>query len=228
LVLLERAPAPELTVLHRDAHLIAVDKPPHLPTTPHPEHVGSLLDLVRRMPGCEHAVPVHRLDAGTSGVCLFATRGEAVAELAAALSLGQKTYIALAQGVVHKRGVIRRSLLEGRTPRTAETRYTRTRIVGTHSLIDAQPKQGRKHQIRRHLQAVGHPLLGDAKYGKSAGVRHFFERHALDRPFLHCSRIILRLETGELTLEAPLAPDLQRVLAELGESARPSPALQAD
>jgi 23S rRNA (uracil1939-C5)-methyltransferase len=209
---LVRAPVADLEVLFRDEGLVAVNKPPHLPTTPHAEYPLCLLQLVQMLEGCHNAAPVHRLDVGTSGVCLFATTPERAAILASELREGRKTYTALAQGVVHKRGTIRHGLLEGRVPRSAETYYTRVGMVGTHSLIEAHPRQGRKHQIRRHLAKVHHPLVGDAKYATAASARHFFERHGLDRPFLHCSRIELTHGGRPLSLSAPLAPDLAAVL----------------
>lgn len=208
LAILTPAPKPELEVVYRDATLLAVNKPPHIPTTPHAEYPVSLLELVQELRGCEKAAPIHRLDVGTSGVCLFATSPEHVLASASALTDGQKTYTALAQGVVHKRGTMRHALLEARTPRSAETRYERTAMLGTHSLVEAFPKQGRKHQIRRHFAKVKHALVGDTKYGSPQSARHFFERHGLDRPFLHCARIRISHNGVELDLHAELAPDL--------------------
>lgn len=219
LAVLRRMPPPPLDVLYRDDQLVVVNKPPHLPTTPHPEHTDSLLARVQALPSCERAAPVHRLDAGTSGVCLFATEPKYAERLGQALSEGQKTYVALAEGITHKRGNIRKALLEGRVPRQAETRYTRVDVVGTHSLIHAQPVQGRKHQIRRHLASVGHALLGDVKYARSGSARFFFERHGLDRPFLHCAQIDLVHGSKPLSLKAALASDLQRVLDSLTAAA---------
>lgn len=218
LVMLEPTPQPELTIVYRDAELVAVVKPAHLPTTPHDEYADNLVARVQMLPGCERAAPVHRLDVGTSGVCLFAVEPRFAHQLSQELGAGQKTYVALAQGITHKRGKIRKSLLEGRVARDAETRYTRTGVVGTHSLVHAFPVQGRKHQIRRHLAAVGHPLLGDAKYSKPASARFYFERHGLDRPFLHCAQIELVRAGTPLQLQAPLAPDLERVLDSLRQS----------
>lgn len=211
------APAAPLLpeVLYRDDELVAVNKPPHLPTTPHDEYPTSLLQLVRTLDGCQAAVPVHRLDVGTSGVCLFAVKAEHAAALAKALSDGQKTYTALARGVVHKKGTIRHGLLEGRTPRSAVTHYRRIGVLGTHSLLDVHPQHGRKHQIRRHFAKIGHPLIGDTKYGSSSGGRFFFDRHGLDRPYLHCARIELTHAGKALDLRAPLAADLALVAEQL-------------
>jgi 23S rRNA-/tRNA-specific pseudouridylate synthase len=215
LVVLERAPRPKLDVLYRDDQLIAVDKPAHIATIPHGEYAHSLLAFVQALPGCEQAAPVHRLDIGTSGVCLFAVHPKFAQQLGQALTAGQKTYVALAQGITHKRGKIRKALLEGRVPRDAETRYERVDVVGTHSLLHVYPIHGRKHQIRRHLASVGHSLLGDSKYSKGTSARFFFDRHGLDRPFLHCARIELALVSTPVNIQAPLATDLQRVVDSL-------------
>jgi 23S rRNA (uracil1939-C5)-methyltransferase len=212
LTILTPAATPPLDVLFRDDTLIAVNKPPHIPTIPHAEYPSSLLRLVQQMEGCEQAAPVHRLDVGTSGVCLFAITPAHAFGLATELAQGHKTYTAAAQGVVHKRGTIRHSLLDGRIPRNALTRYERSGMIGTHSLLQAHPQQGRKHQIRRHFAKVHHALLGDTKYGSAASARHFFERYGLDRPFLHCSQIELTHKGEPLTLLAPLAPDLVVVM----------------
>ncbi|MFO0712515.1 MAG: pseudouridine synthase [Sandaracinus sp.] len=191
---------------------IAVDKAPHEPTTPHPEHVVSLLDRVRRLPGYAEATPVHRLDLGTSGVCLFGATPRAVAPVARALAGGDKTYVALVRGIPREKGTIRRALREEGRELAATTRYRRREVIAGHGLIEARPEEGRMHQIRRHLASIGHPVVGDARYGHAPTNRHFEESAALDRPFLHCARIALSIEGREHVLEAPLAPDLRLVL----------------
>ena len=218
LAVLKASPAPPPRVLYEDERLIAVDKPAQLPTTPQGEHELSLLDCVRKLPNAADAVPVHRLDLGTSGVCLFARRPEYVAVLADALGRGQKEYLGLARGITHKRGRIERALNDGTGVRDAVTRYERVQVVGTHSLVRAMPETGRRHQIRRHLAHVGHPLLGDARYGNSATNRHFEERHGLDRPFLHLERITLAGD-HPLTLHSELAAELAVVLESIEETA---------
>jgi 23S rRNA (uracil1939-C5)-methyltransferase len=215
LALLEPGPVPPPRVIHADERLLAVDKPPHEPTIPQGEYATSLLDRVRRLPGAEDAVAVHRLDLETSGVCLFARRPADVPELARALRSGEKVYSGLVRGVVHKKGSISRSLTERGRQVEARTRYVRARVVGGHSLLWVRPDTGRRHQIRRHLGAIGHPLLGDERYGDRASNQYFWLRHGLDRAFLHCERIRLVLDGQTLELLAPLAPDLVSVLEAL-------------
>jgi len=71
--------------------------------------------------------------------------------------------------------------------------------------------------VRRHLAGIGHPVLGDERYGDRASNVHFEHAHALDRTFLHLERITLTLAGAELTLEDGLPPDLRAVLASLAK-----------
>jgi 23S rRNA (uracil1939-C5)-methyltransferase len=215
LALLVRSEPPLPEVVYEDERLIAVLKSPHEPTTPQGEHVDSLLSRVRRLEGAEEAVPVHRLDIGTSGVCLMARKPAHVSVLSKALAQGQKEYVALCKGVVRDKGSIRRPLVEQGRPHEARTRYARREIVGGHSRVTVRPDEGRKHQIRRHLASLGHPVVGDDRYGDPRTNEYFLMRHFLDRPFLHCARIELELDGRKLELHADLAPDLDSVLESL-------------
>lgn len=197
---------------------IAVDKAAHEPTTPHPEHAACLLDRVQRIPGFSRAAPVHRLDVGTSGVCLFGASPEAIGPLARALAEGDKTYLALVRGIPREKGTIRRALREQGRDLEASTRYRRRAVVSGHGLLEARPNEGRTHQIRRHLASIGHPVVGDARYGHAPTNRHFEETACLDRTFLHCARIVLSLEGRAVRLESPLAPELALTLERRGAS----------
>jgi 23S rRNA (uracil1939-C5)-methyltransferase len=220
-VTLAPAPPPACRVLYEDDDLIAVDKPPHVPTTPQGDGRPSLLDRVRRERGLPELAAIHRLDAGTSGVCLLAKHKAAVAPFAAALKAGEKRYLALARGIARPKGTITRPLREAGAERDARTRYQRLAVVGGHSLLRVRPDQGRTHQIRRHLASLGHPILGDARYGDAASNRHFDMRHGLDRPFLHLSEVALTHPKTAVTLalHAPLPGDLAGVRDRL-ENAR--------
>jgi 23S rRNA (uracil1939-C5)-methyltransferase len=223
LALFTPGPAPAPRVLHEDESLIAVEKSPHEPVTPQGEHRHSLLERVQRGCRAPEAVPVHRLDLGTSGVCLFARRPSDVAALAQALAAGQKRYVALARGVTHKKGTIRRRLREDGRERDATTRYVRRSVTGGHSLLDIEPEEGRTHQIRRHLAGIGRAVVGDARYGDTRTNAHFEHRYGLDRTFLHLAEIALDLDGRRLELHAELTPDLAAVLEALDRGgARPT------
>jgi 23S rRNA (uracil1939-C5)-methyltransferase len=219
IALLAPGAPPDVPVLYEDESLLAVDKPPHLPTVPHPERTGSLLERVRALPGAGAAVPVHRLDAETSGVCLFARSAAAAADGQRALAdpAAVKRYLALVRGVGRARGRIARPIVEEGRARPAATRYRRLSVVSGHALLAVEPATGRTHQIRRHLAGVGQPVLGDERYGHAPSNRHLAERDGLDRPFLHCAAI--ELPSRGVRIEAPLAPDLAAVLERLGGAA---------
>lgn len=239
---LEPADPPRLSVLFEDDDVLAVDKPPFLPTVPQPERRGSLLALVRGLPGFDAAVPLHRLDVDTSGVCLFA-RSVAVAgaaQRALADPAAAKRYLALVRGVARARGRIARPIVGESREHRAATRYRRLAVVSGHALLSVAPdaggagagrlghETGRTHQIRRHLAGIGQPVLGDERYGHAASNRHLFERSGLDRAFLHCAEIELPhpRSGAALRITAPLAPDLRAAFARLGgdpESLGPGP-----
>lgn len=217
------ASPPPPRVLFESAEIVAVDKPAPEPTIPHPEHPGSLLARVRALPDCEHAVPIHRLDAGTSGVVLFAKRAAHVTAWSKALGeeSAEKAYVALVRGIVRAKGSITRDVREGKRRLAARSRYQRLEVVAGHSLVRVRPDQGRTHQIRQHLAAIDHAVLGDARYGHAPSNRHVGERYGLDRTFLHCARIELDAPGGErLVIESALAPDLAAVLERMRAPAR--------
>jgi tRNA/tmRNA/rRNA uracil-C5-methylase (TrmA/RlmC/RlmD family)/23S rRNA-/tRNA-specific pseudouridylate synthase len=218
LAVLEPAAPPAPRVLFEDAVSVALDKRPFEPTTPQGESSSSLLERAREALGLPELTPVHRLDAGTSGVCWFARAPGLVAELAAELASGDKTYVALARGITRAKGKIARPLLEAGKRREALTRYRRRAVVGGHSVLELFPEHGRKHQLRRHLASIGHPILGDVRYGHPASNQHASHRHGLDRPFLHCASLRVARAGRPLEIQAPLAGDLDAVLASLASS----------
>jgi 23S rRNA (uracil1939-C5)-methyltransferase len=209
------AEVPEVLLEHDD--FVAVLKAPHEPTTPQGEHAGSLLLRVQCLPGFAGAVPVHRLDVGTSGVVLFARTPERVHAISLALADGEKTYVALAQGILRAQGRIQRPIVEQGRSLEASTRYKRSEVIAGHSLVRVLLETGRKHQIRRHLAAIGHPLVGDARYGDRRTNQHFGMRHGLDRPFLHCVSLVIAYQGQRIAIDAPLAPDLMQVLESMRE-----------
>jgi 23S rRNA (uracil1939-C5)-methyltransferase len=214
--MLSRAPVPPARAVYEDDEVFVAEKCPHEPTTPQGEYRGSLLARVRSVPGNEGAVPVHRLDVGTSGLVIFARRAELVGGWQAALAgpEARKVYVAAVRGVTSAKGTVARSLRDaGGTVRPARTRYRRLFVEAGHSVVRLLPEQGRTHQIRRHLAAIGHPVLGDARHGHAPSNRYFEEKYGLDRAFLHCARIdLVHPRTGKpLILEAPLPGDLTAV-----------------
>ncbi|HET9664120.1 MAG TPA: pseudouridine synthase, partial [Burkholderiales bacterium] len=174
---------------------------------------------------------VHRLDRDTSGVLLLAKKRSALTDLHAQLRAGRvrKFYLTLVHGAWQGRGqdielplnkyVLasgerRVSVREGGLP--SRTRIRMRKRLGDYSLLEAELKTGRTHQIRVHLAHLGYPIAGDDKYGDFP-LNKALARKGLKRMFLHaCKTVIVHPATGDsVAFEAPLPPDLEDVLAEL-------------
>jgi tRNA pseudouridine65 synthase len=234
-----------LPVLYRDEHLIAVHKPSGLLV--HRSMIDRhetrfALQMVRDQIG-QRVHAVHRLDKGTSGVLLFALDEDTARQLGQAFETRavEKTYRAIVRGWPPESGVIDHPLArqsddyefrpeETRTqPQEALTRYRRLATVeldepvdryptSRYALVELQPDTGRRHQIRRHLKHLSHPIIGDAAYGKGNHNRFFQRRFGCHRLLLACTELRLAHPTsGEtLAIQAPLAEDFAAVVEQLG------------
>ena len=216
IAILRRTAISRPRVAYEDEEILVVEKGPHEPTVPQVEYAVSLLDRVKRIPGAESAVPIHRLDVGTSGLVTFARAPKYVPSWTAALAstTTRKIFVVGVRGVTPTKGAITRELREDGAAVPARTRYRRLAVISGHSLLRVIPEHGRTHQIRRHLAAVGHPVLGDDRYGHAPTNRFFEEKHSLDRTFLHCVRLEIDHPTkaARLVVEGPLSGDLRGVL----------------
>ncbi len=223
LVVARRGPLPAPPVLFQNAELIAVLKSGYEPIDREPGFTTSLTERVRSLDGGKHAVhlPAQRLDLDCSGVCLFARDPASLPALEAAFRGSKQTFVALARGVSHKRGRIRRPVREGQRVVTASTRYLREGLRGGHSQLTIWPESASASQLRQLLVGMGHPVLGDARFGDPASNSFFEHRHGLDRSFLHCSAISLPFASGHVTVEAALPGELRAVLESLAEQAAP-------
>jgi 23S rRNA (uracil1939-C5)-methyltransferase len=203
-------------VMWEDDEILIVEKGAHEPTTQQGEYVSSLVARARKLPGASEAVPVHRIDVGTSGLVLLVKRPELASKWQSVLASesSRKIYVAGARGVTPSKGAIARELREDGKNVPARTRYRRLAVASGHSVLRVVPEHGRTHQIRRHLAAIGHPILGDDRYGHAPTNRFFEEKNALDRTFIHCVRLeFTHPTTGQrLIIEAPLPGDLRAVL----------------
>jgi 23S rRNA pseudouridine1911/1915/1917 synthase len=229
-------------LLFENADVLALDKPPGVSMATSTREGKSAEDVVRRLfAACGVASPdplpflVHRLDAGTSGVVLVAKTREAHRALSLAFQerRAKKTYRALVWGhPVPAKGTIDLALArdpkDGRKMRAqangkpSVTRYVTFRRFPSLSDLELRPETGRTHQIRVHLSAKGHPIVGDDFYGGASrwrGVRDRRLREALAgiaRPLLHAARVEIP-EMG-IDVTAPLPGDYERILASLAEA----------
>jgi 23S rRNA (uracil1939-C5)-methyltransferase len=212
---LRRSPPTVPKVLYEDDDVVVIDKGPHEPIEPQPEYAGSLLGRCSRLTGTGKYHPVHQLEPGTSGLCLVARNAEAAQLWSASLNgNGRLIYLAAAKGITPAKGAVTRDLREGGRSYPARTRYRRLAMASGHSILRVIPDGGRPHQIRRHLAAVGHPILGDERYGHVPTNRYFEEKYGLDRSFLHLVRIeVTHPRSGvRLLIESTLPGDLRAAI----------------
>ena len=227
--------APEdipLTILYQDGDIIVLDKPAGLTVHPAPGHPsGTLVNALlaacpdlRGIAGTLRPGIVHRLDKDTSGLMVVAKNDRAQRALQRQLKDRdvRKTYVALVQGVPKPReGQIEAPI--GRHPknrkkmavvaggREATTKYrVREELAGRrYSLLEVEPVTGRTHQIRVHMAALGHPIAGDATYGKRSDL--------IARQALHASKLAFAMPLGgrAVEFESPLPADMREALAGL-------------
>lgn len=222
------AEAMPLDVVFEDADILVVNKPPGMTVHPAPGHasatlVNAVLAHARDLSGIGGVLRpgiVHRLDRDTSGLIVVAKDDAAHNALARALAERriEKTYLALVEGTPRPaEGVIdapvardprqRKRMAVVAAGREALTEYRVVERVRGASLVEARPRTGRTHQIRVHLAAVGHAVVGDRLYGRPSPL--------VARQFLHAWRLAFAHPcTGErLELEAELPADLRAALA---------------
>ena len=222
-----------LTVLYRDEHLLAVHKPAGLLVhrSPIDKHETEFaLQYARELNGGQHVYPVHRLDRPTSGVLVFARDSDTARTLGMALMAGEvtKTYLAMVRGWPPEHGEIdhplreepedRRLKGEEQPVRDALTYY---RTLATteipveiekypssrYAVVELNPKTGRKHQLRRHMKHINHPIIGDANHGRGRHNRYFAERFGQGRLMLAATRMAFQHPVSGKPLTISAAPE---------------------
>jgi 23S rRNA pseudouridine1911/1915/1917 synthase len=238
----EPEPLP-LRIVYEDGDVVVLDKPAGMVVHPAAGHhngtlVNALLHHVKDLSGIGGELRpgiVHRLDRGTSGLMVVAKNDAAHKELARQFSDREveKEYVALVWGVVQAGRRIDAAI--GRDPkdrqkmstrarraRSAVTRVTWARQFKGVSLIKVAIATGRTHQIRVHLSAIGHPVVGDATYGgvhrRVPGDLRAVLR--LERPFLHAARLSFTHpgDGRRVDFDSPLPPDLESIVDEIIEA----------
>jgi len=227
--------APEaipLKILYEDDDLLVVDKPAGLTVHPapgHPSHtlVNAVLSHLSTLPDTGDRLRpgiVHRLDKDTSGIMLVAKTVSAYANLTGQFKARSidKTYLVLVKGHLSpEEGIIEASV--GRDPRhrqrmavvdeskgrEARTEYSVVKYIDNYTLLEVRPETGRTHQIRVHLAAIGHPVVGDKIYGVKSPY--------VSRQFVHASRLGFKLPSTDKYVEftSDLSPDLEKALEKI-------------
>jgi 23S rRNA pseudouridine1911/1915/1917 synthase len=216
----------ELRVVHIDEALAVVEKPAGLVVHSAPSHRGStLVDELGEILGGgadpERPGIVHRLDRGTSGLLVVARDNETHRALQAQVRRREvsRIYLALAQGRLASRtGTIdapigrasrqrHRMAVSGAAQRQARTHFTVLEALPRETYLEVRLETGRTHQIRAHMAAIGHPLVGDPTYGGE-------ERYGLTRQFLHAHRLafVHPVSGEEMAFESELPADLAAAL----------------
>ena len=234
-------PAVTFRVLYEDDDVLAVDKPAGLAAHPGTGIVGAtLVEMARGYLGVAEDLPVtefkpspaHRLDRETSGVVVVAKNRKAMVRLGESFTSGEgvaKSYLALAKGKLPRESgrvdlplseheqTAKSKAARGVNFQEAATRWKVVSSMKDASLLAVAIETGRTHQIRRHLEAIGHPVAGDRRYGDFAWNRGARQRWGLRRMFLHAWKLELPHPTtgAPLRLEAPLPEELLAVLSRM-------------
>ena len=222
-----------LEILYQDEYLVAINKPSGLLVHKSPidkNETRFALQEVRNQVG-QYVYPVHRLDKPTSGVLLFALNKEVAQDMSELFREHrvEKKYLAIVRGYTDTRGLIDHPLkqmldtkaqkLQGITKeeQEAQTEYERLATVelpyavsrypvARYSLVRLMPKTGRKHQLRRHMKHIHHPMVGDTKHGRGEHNKLFRETFDCHRLLLHAYKItFIHTRTHkEIQITAPL------------------------
>jgi len=235
-----------LNILYEDDDILVIDKPPFLPVHPDKKrsHSETLVNLLlgnkielSDLGGEDRPGIVHRLDMDTSGAIIVAKTNKAYAHLRQQFENREvkKTYIALAIGKLSPdKGKIeapigrdnkdrkRMAVTSNKSSKQATTEYEvlenpeHKDFKKGFSLLKVNIPTGRTHQIRVHLQAIQHPIIGDQTYGNSK-ANHIAEAYDLSRQFLHAVNIKFKnLDNELISVTSKLSPDLKGFLETLG------------
>ena len=238
-----------LPILYQDEHIVIIDKPSGLlvhRSLIDKRETRFALQMTRDQIG-QYVYPVHRLDKPTSGVLVMALSSEFAAQLTEQFTQKQvsKKYVALVRGYTDDNGTIDYPLQEQldkiadkntKPDKPAQDAVTHYETLwkgevpipvgryssARYSLVSLTPETGRKHQIRRHMKHIFHPIIGDTTHGDGKHNNMFREQFALSRLLLVAKEIRFNHpESGEsITISAPLGEEFERILTGLNCSIR--------
>jgi tRNA pseudouridine65 synthase len=229
-----------LEILYQDAYIVAINKPSGLLVHKSPidkHETRFALQELRDQIG-QYVYPVHRLDKPTSGVLLFGLSKEIAKELSEAFRNNEikKEYVAVVRGYTEENGVVEHPLKQmldtkvekergiTKEDQEAKTGYERVETielpyavsrysVSRYSLVKLYPQTGRKHQLRRHMKHIHHPMIGDTKHGRGEHNKLFREKFECHRLLLHSTQITLThpINKKKLVIKAPLDEMFQKL-----------------
>ena len=233
----------QLPVLYRDDDIVVIDKPANLLV--HRSEIDRhetrfAIQILRDQIG-QRVWPAHRLDRGTSGVLLFGLSPEIASTLGKKFEAGsiEKRYLAIVRGHPPESGSIDHPLSRQRdayefqgesSSEEAQAALTHFRRLATielpfavdrypssrYALVELEPVTGRRHQIRRHLKHIAHPIIGDTTYGKGRHNRFIAEQYNCQRLLLACTSLgfIHPTNNQRLQIKTPVSGDFAALLAQ--------------
>lgn len=236
--------APELEILYQDEHLVAINKPSGLLV--HRSEIDKretlfALQLTRDQIG-QRVYPIHRLDRPTSGVLLFALNSEVAKLMSEQLINKQvdKRYLAVVRGYCEQELKIDHALKEildkfadkdAQQDKPAQDAISYLTPIATsempfpsgrypqsrYSLVELTPETGRKHQLRRHMAHIRHPIIGDTNHGDGKQNAAAKTHLQLDRLALHAYSLSFKhpIEDKQIRITAPLDEDMTLLLSQL-------------
>ncbi|TRX72478.1 pseudouridine synthase [Carboxylicivirga sp. M1479] len=223
-----------LEIIYQDQYMVAINKPHGLLVHRSPIAADAeefAMQLLRDQIG-QKVFPIHRLDRKTSGILVFALSSSVAAQIQSIFedSETQKIYIAIVRGffpdeievdypLTNDRGKTQEALTHFKTLKRSELPIPFGKFeTSRYSLIEAQPKTGRMHQIRKHLNHLRHPIIGDRPHGCNKQNKLFKERWNMTTMMLHAKQLkmIHPISKEALLLEADTYQPFKYMIEELG------------
>lgn len=223
-----------LEIIYQDKNLVAINKPSGLlvhKTDLDPNESQFAVQILRDQLG-KYVFPIHRIDKPTSGVLLFSLNSKVAQILSQSMQEMNfhKEYIALVRGWAPDHIIVERGVRQTRSNvrKEAFTKFWNLQNTtlpvslgpyetARYSLVKACPLTGRRHQIRKHLNHISHPIIGDTWYGDRDHNRYFANELKLNQMFLHS--VCMRFKDPEnglkLEIKAPLPVHWQKALSKL-------------
>lgn len=234
-----------LEIIYQDEYIVAINKPSNLlvhRSWIDKEETRFAIQILRDQIG-RYVYPIHRLDKPTSGVLLFALSKEVARAISEQMQerAFKKSYIAIVRGYTQPSGEIDYALKEvldkmtdakAQTDKEAQSAITSYETISQvelpfavgryettrYSLVSLRPQTGRKHQLRRHMKHLLHPIVGDTTYGRGEHNRFFRERYDAQRLLLHAHTLTFLhpVLKKEVTLSARLDELFLELFSQLG------------